>query len=165
MRDTPADAIAYSLEFQKWLGAFQFTWCAFDLTTDFAIGKFLKVTNEEAHLIVSGMTFGKKGKLLRELISRSSHPRKDVVRQAFNEASNSIDRDGIIHSYIESDAKTVSFISKNQSGTYKAKVKTFTLDEFRDAVELFVTKGDAFHRALGATPEEINEFAEAALKE
>ena len=47
------------------LGIFHSNWSAIDLYTDFAIYQFLRVTPQQAHLITSGMVFGRKARLLR----------------------------------------------------------------------------------------------------
>jgi hypothetical protein len=52
-------AVALSKEFYLALGAFHTMCSAVDLTIDFAIAKFLNVTAADAHLITSGMMFGK----------------------------------------------------------------------------------------------------------
>jgi hypothetical protein len=164
MPETPSDALAYDPDFQKWLGAFQFIWSSLDLTTDYAIFKFLKVTAEQAHLIVAGMFFGRKAKLLADLIKRSEHPNRENILRTFNEVHNSVDREWIIHSYIESERDHVTFITKKISGSYKAKSKTFTKSEFEKYVTNLTLKGDAFHRALAVDEKEFNDFADAALR-
>ncbi|WP_413992225.1 hypothetical protein ACMDCR_09130 [Labrys okinawensis] len=164
MSKVSENALIFHPEFQQRLGAFVAAWSSFDLTTDFAIWKFLNVSSVQAHLIVNGMTFGKKAKLLSDLIKRSEHPNKNNIIRAFNEARNCVDRDSIIHAYIQTDDDTVTFVTKNQSGSYKTKSKTFTLQEFKLYVDTFQMKGVYFHLAMGLSREEYATFAEASIE-
>jgi hypothetical protein len=159
------DDLIFDPEFQRVLGQFHFIWNVVDLTTDYAICKFLNVTHEQAHIIVSGMMFGKKAKLLVDLVSRSADQKKAEILGAFNYLRNNGKRDAIVHSYIDSKKDTVTFISKNPSGKYKTESLTFTLKEFAAHVAELLIKGRVFHEALGVSNEEFNAFAEAAVKE
>ena len=53
-------------EFRRALGLFYVNWATLDLTVDYAISQFLKVSAKQAHLITGGMMFGPKARALSE---------------------------------------------------------------------------------------------------
>jgi hypothetical protein len=66
-------------DFVWFLGAFFGTWATLELVTSYGIGAFLKISDEEAHILTSGMEFGRKATLLRNLAYRSEHPKKAEI--------------------------------------------------------------------------------------
>jgi hypothetical protein len=155
-------AVALSDGFYKALGAFHMMCSALDLTVDFAIAKFLNVPAADAHLITSGMMFGKKGRLLADLIGRSNNTNKAKFLGALN-AVRATRRDVLTHSYIWSDQKDVKFIERSIGGEFKAFEHAYTLDQLKSYVSDFAIKAADFHEALGVTREELRAFANAAL--
>jgi hypothetical protein len=145
------------------MGLFNGAWASFDLTTDYAIYKFLKVTPHQAHLITSGMMFGRKARLLADLIGRSDHPEKAKILGAFNKARGGNKRDVFAHGYIWSGPDTVKFIERSVSGEFKAVEHEFTLDELETHALNFILASQAFWDALGVTNDEAQAFANAAL--
>lgn len=145
------------------LGCFHVTWALTDLTTDYAIWKFLGGTPLETHIITSGMMFGRKAKLLADLIANSNHPKKSEILGAFNKVRDHNKRNIIAHSYYLFDEKNVCFVERSNSGPYNAKEHTFPMDEFEDHVAKMGDYGQAFHSAIGASRELLTEFAHAAL--
>jgi hypothetical protein len=103
--------LAITKEFATTLGYFHSVFATLDLTTDFAIFKLLNVTPNEAHLITSGMMFGRKARLLTDLIGRSNHPNKKELLRAFN-AVRGNKRDVIVHGYLWSKQIRVKFIER-----------------------------------------------------
>jgi hypothetical protein len=157
-------ALNLSDDYLVLVGLFQGAWASLELTTDYAIWKFLKVTREQAHLITSGIMFGRKARLLADLIGRSDHPNKAKILGAFNEVRGTMNkRDIFAHSYVWSDQNVVKFIDRQAGGEYKAKEHRFTLKQFRDYVLEFSLSAERFYLSLGATREEINVFGNAAL--
>ena len=146
------------------VGLFQGAWASLDLLTDYAIWKFLKVTPEQAHLITSGMMFGRKARLLADLIGRSDHPNKAEILGAFNEVRGTMNkRDIFAHSYVWSDQNLVKFIDRQAGGEYKAKEHSFTLKQFQNYVLEFSRSAARFYLSVGATRDEIDAFGDAAL--
>ena len=84
------------------LGIFHSNWSAIDLYTDFAIYNFLHVTPQQAHLITSGMVFGRKARLLDDLIRNSDDGRKQKLLEAFNKI-RAAKHDIIAHSELSLD--------------------------------------------------------------
>jgi len=76
--------IAKHTSYLQLLGIFHSNWSAIDAYTDFAIYQFLRVTPQQAHLITSGMVFGRKARLLGDLIRHSNDARKQKLMEAFN---------------------------------------------------------------------------------
>lgn len=146
------------------MGLYQGNWAALELTTDYAIYQFLDVTAEQAHLITSGMMFGRKGRLLADLIGTSKHPKKAVLLGAFNKIRGVSKRDLFAHSYLRSDKNTVTFLERLSGGSFKAKEVTFTLDEFKVHALEFATACQNFYEALEVEYPKIDAFARSALK-
>jgi hypothetical protein len=159
---TQQNRLALTPEFTRALGLFHAAHASLDLTTDFAIYKFLGVTPQQAHLITSGMMFGRKARLLADLIGRSDHENKKELLRTFN-AVRGNNRDVIAHGYIWSDSKSVKFIERSISGEFKTIEHKFSLNEFVANLDDFNNKATAFYNAFSVTFEEINAFANAAL--
>ena len=92
--------LTHDPRFQQYLGSFFAGWANIELLTSYLIGKLLKITDEEAHVVTSGMMFGTKARLLRNLLYRSNHPNKAVLTGALNRIQNSSKRDAFAHSFI-----------------------------------------------------------------
>src|SRR5262249_2400557 len=71
-------------DFVHELGWFFGAWSTFDMVTDFALGRFLNLPHQDTHLLTAGMVWGRKARLLVDLISRSSHPNKQSLLRALN---------------------------------------------------------------------------------
>jgi hypothetical protein len=157
-----ANTLPLPKEFATILGYFHAAFASLDLTTDFAIFKFLNTTPAEAHLITSGMTFGRKARLLADLTGRSDHPNKKAILSAFN-AIRGNKRYAIAHGYLWTDQTSIKFIERNISGEFKTKEHSFTPKQFFDYVLDFSEKSTEFYNSLGTSRAEINEFAKAAF--
>lgn len=159
----PQVSLARRDEFTTLFGMFHLLWLTLDLTTDYAICKFLKVTHEEGHLITSGMMFGRKARLLADLIGQSEHPNKSALLGSFNAIRGKSKRDIFAHGYLWSSPHEIRFIERSISGPFKAIEHKFTFEEFQLHCLELASNSDAFYYALGATREELNAFANAAL--
>src|ERR1700730_3783611 len=155
--------LSFRDDYTQLMGRLQSQWAALEIITDYAIGKFLKVTDGQAHLITSGMMFGRKGRLLADLIAKSDHPRKAAILGAFNKLRGMSKRDMFAHSYLRSTKDTVTFLDRSVSGEFRAEEHTFTLEEFRAYVMDFEIAIGAFQASLGATRGQFEAFAKAAL--
>jgi hypothetical protein len=156
--------IPYSstIPFQNALGIFHSNWNAIDLYTDFAIYQFLKVTPEQAHLITSGMMFGRKARLLSDLIKNSSDARKQKLLDAFGKVGKA-KREIITHSYLASGPFNVRFLERNTSNAFKAKVHDFSPQQFHEHVQFIAKSAEEFRDALEISQDELNDFVNAAL--
>jgi hypothetical protein len=150
-------------EFTQLLGLFQIYWSSLDLTIDYAICQFLKITHHQAHLITGGMMSGPKFRLLVDLIKRSDHPQRDSLRGALNKIRAIQKRDVFAHSYIESYQDSVTFLSRTVGGEYEATDHKFTEATFGAHVKEVAEVGMQFYTALGVTRDELQAFAKAAL--
>jgi hypothetical protein len=150
------------IPFNSTLGIFHQNWAAIDLYTDFAIYKFLKITPQQAHLIVSGLMFGRKARLLTDLVYHSDATNKQSILTPFN-VLRAAKREVITHSYFKSDALTLTFMERSVSGDFKATEHTYTFEEFRLHVDKTAVAIGEFAEAIEATQDEINAFVAAAL--
>jgi hypothetical protein len=157
-----APGLARSSEYLHSLGIMHFNWSVIDLYTDYAIWKFLGVTAGQAHLITSGLMFGRKARLLADLLKRSKDANRYRLIEAFN-VMQAGKRDVITHAYMGDDVDTVTFLERKASGAFKAFVHTYTLEEFRAHSNTLLEATNKFKAALGATDQELHEFAAAAL--
>ena len=160
MAKTP---LAQRPEFTQLMGLFHGYWSSLDLTIDYAICQFLKVTHHQAHLITAGMTSGPKFRLLADLIGRSDHPKRDQLLGSLNGIRAIQKRDVFAHSYIESFSDSVNFLSRTTGGTYKATKHEFTQSSFEKHILEMVKVSMQFYDALGASRADLQTFAEAAL--
>lgn len=108
------------------------------------------------------MMFGKKCRLLADLIGRSDHPSKATILEAFNKVRAG-KRDVIAHSYVWSNSTSVKFIERQSGGEFKAIVHEFGMEEFTSYVVKYAADCTKFYNLLGVTIEEIEEFANAAF--
>jgi hypothetical protein len=150
------------IPFNSTLGMFHQNWAAIDLYTDFAIYKFLKITPQQAHLIVSGMMFGRKARLLADLVHHTDLDNKSKIMGPFN-IIRAAKREIITHSYFKSDPINITFMERSVSGEFKAVEHNYTFEEFRLHVVSIADAVGEFVAALGPTQEEINDFVQAAL--
>jgi hypothetical protein len=105
-------------DYTQLMGHFQSMWGSVEVITDYAIWRFLKVTPGQAHLITSGMMFGRKARLLADLIGRSDDPKKAQILGAFNQLRGLSKRDLFAHAYVRSDGKSVTFLERSQGGEF-----------------------------------------------
>jgi hypothetical protein len=159
----PKKTAALTDEYHKLMGLFNGMWASLDLTTDYAIYKFLNVTPGQAHLITSGMMFGRKARLLADLIGHSDDPRKGQILGAFNKVRSKNMRDVFAHSYVRSGDGIVTFVDRSSSNEFKATEHKFTMVELAQHVYEFSDNVNAFWNSLGVTKPEAEEFAAAAL--
>jgi hypothetical protein len=155
------EALALNPRYLQLMGWFQSAWASIEVNTDFAICRFLGVTYEQAHLITAGMMFGRKARLLADLIAASDHPKKDAIIRAFNSVREGNKRNVFAHGYIATDKDSVTFIERT-AGKAKAKQHHFTLQEFEAHVVKFVRAGERFHDVLEIGDQELEDFASAA---
>lgn len=160
--ENPDSSLALSQEFNQYLGLFHGVWSSVDLTTDLAICRFLNVTPKEAHLITSGMMFGRKGRLLADLVGRSDHHKKSEILGVFNKIRGQSLRDVMAHSYMRSNNDTVTFVERSTSGEFKIKEHKFSLQEFKEHVLKISNYAATFYEVLGFSSVDIQEFADAA---
>jgi hypothetical protein len=152
-----------STEFRTALGAFYSTWQSVEITMDWAIGQFLKMPDEETHLLTGGMEFGRKAILLRTLVSRSDRKNKGEIIKHLSFIQNGSKRNIFAHSFCRSPNDGVIFVQRSNHGVYKATEHAFSRAEFEAHVNKFVETAQAFERELAMTRESIEKFAAAAI--
>ncbi len=144
-------------------GLFYQAWSACEVAIDMAIGKFLKIEPFQTHVLTSGMEFGRKARLLHELVKRSDHKRQGDIIRALNFLRNSTLRNVFAHSYMFTTEKTVTFLERLPGGQYKVRKHRFTLETYHDHVKKVVQVASEFEQVLGFTRSALTEFAYAAV--
>jgi hypothetical protein len=151
---------AFPPSFHEILGKFHGLWLMFDVHVDYSIGKFLRLTPDETHLLVSGTTFGQKLRLLHELIKRSDHQKKQSLLANIKILQSS-NRDNITHAYIKSNRTNVTFMYRAR-GQYKSGELAFHIDEFSEHVAKMADATIQYQNEFGAS-EELRHVAVAAI--
>jgi len=150
-------------EFNVLLDLFLGAWATFEMTVDFAIGKFLNTSHEQTHLITAGMMFGRRARLLAELVTRSDHPRKTEILGAFNKLCGMSKWEIFVHSFLQPNREEgVHFLARSANGQFKTKSPGFTKAELMDQLRAFAIAGSDFYIALGVTDADIQSFGAAA---
>jgi hypothetical protein len=163
MTEKPQPKLIFTTEFLVLLGRFHGAWCTADASIDLAIGKFLKLTPEQTHLMTAGVMSGPKCRLLADLIRRSDHQNKSKLLDALNKIRGEVKRDVLAHAYIRSSSTQVTFISRKTGSRYEARDYSFTLTEFAKHVKVLTQAAEDFDKALATTEAEFSEFIKAAM--
>ena len=155
--------LAVGRDFITLTGLFYQAWSACELAIDMAIGQFLKIEPFQTHVLTSGMEFGRKARLLHELVKRSDHKQQGDIMRALNFLRNNALRNVFAHSYTLTTEETVTFLERPPGGQYKVRKHQFTLETYRVHVKETVQAGSDFEEALGFTRSALTEFAYAAV--
>jgi hypothetical protein len=155
--------LATSDAFCAQVGRFYGIWSLAEITIDYAIGKYLKLPHEETHLLTAGTEFNRKARLLMALLKRSSEPKKADALAALKIIQNESLRNTFAHSFLAGTGNEVSFIERSRHGNYAPVEHKFSLSTFEDHVEKLYMAGMKFSEAIGATPEEMEKFSQAAF--
>lgn len=156
-----SNALALDPRFLTALGFFHSAWVTGDLAVEFGIMKFLNVEPAVAHLITQGMMFGRKSQLLRQLVKRSSHPKKREILTALRKISEG-KRDAIAHGFLRSSAGSVTFHERTRGGELQVKELKFTLEEFVQHTFGVSNAFQSLNDAIGIEEREFEGFALAA---
>src|SRR5215212_5702226 len=95
------------------LGMFHGVWLGLDVAVDYALATFLKIPHDDAHILTAGMEFGRKCRILIDLIKRSDHKKKAALIGSLRKIQAS-KRDAIAHSYLKADPTSLTFISRSR---------------------------------------------------
>jgi hypothetical protein len=156
--DPPSDVPP---DFHNLFGQFHSIWLANDALLDYAICELLGAEAADTHIILSGMMFGAKSRLLIALLKRSNHRNKSDLLDALKKIQ-AAKRDKFAHSYLALDKENVLFIERALYGDYAVIEHKFTAQEFRQHVADFILAAQKFQNALGADGEELLAFVKAA---
>jgi len=155
--------VATDHRFLLWLGYFHSMWASLELVLCYGIGKFLKMPDEQCHVVTSGMEFGRKITLLRNVVYRSDDPQKQQIIGVLGKIQNESKRNVFAHSFITSDNNTVTFVERSRGGDYKVTRHEFSLAEFYGHVESFGTHAETLTYLLVPKYEDFQRFADAAF--
>jgi len=146
-------------------GLFHSVFGSLDVAVDLGIGKFLRLTAHETHLLTTGVDFGRRLQLLIGLAEHHNHPNKKAIISALKKIQDEAKRNAFAHSFLSSDETTVTFIYRHRERPLEAKRYKFTGPEFQKHVYAFIEAAQAYQTALGVTGEEYRDFADAVIKE
>jgi hypothetical protein len=135
--DPPADTPP---DFYNLFGQFHAVWLANDTLLDYAICQLLGIQAEDTHIIVSGMMFGAKSRLLLALLKKSNHKNKASLTDALKKIQ----------------------AARALYGEYGLVEHRFTAQELRQHVADFIRATQQFQNALGADNDELLAFVRAA---
>ncbi|HLL26366.1 MAG TPA: hypothetical protein VKT73_01770 [Xanthobacteraceae bacterium] len=156
-------SLLFDERFLWFLGAFHGAWSSLELVTSYGIKKFLNISDEQAHILTSGMEFGRKAILLRNLAYRSEDPKRKTIIQLVAKLQNESKRNVFAHAFMISNESAVTFIDRTRGGDYEATKHVFTLKEFADHVTSVTATAKELHAALDLNDEILHRFAMAAL--
>jgi hypothetical protein len=146
------------------LGWFHSTWLSTELSVDYLIHKFLRISKTQAHHLLAGMEAGRKMRLLEGLLQRSDHKNKSTLIAQLRKIQNESMRNVFAHSLIWSDEHTVTFLNRHFGQRYEAKEHKFNIIRFRMHVTDFIKNAVAFYEAAEISYTDIQSFGHAALK-
>ena len=155
--------LAFDDRFLHFFGMFHGMWASMELMLCYGITKFLNIPAQEGHVLTSGMEFGRKITLLRNLVYRSNDPNKRKIMALLGKIQNESKRNVFAHSFITSDATSLTFIERSRGGDYKVIRHQYTLREFVGHVDNFVSAAAELEKLVGVTPTELHRFADAAF--
>jgi hypothetical protein len=158
------DDLIFSTDFLKLFGAFHAIWAKTDSTVDCLIGKILKINSHQTHIITSGLEFGRKARLLIELLKVSDHKNKSKLIGFLNKLRNVPKRNVFAHSYILSSRDFVTFIERSGGSDYVVKSHKYTLKEFLEHVHRFAELNLNFGLAANISEREHQEFLIALFR-
>ena len=92
------DASGFPRDFHRLLGLFHSIWLSVDPLIDFQIGKLLNSNYIDTHILTAGMEFGRKLRILIDLLKRSDLKNKDVLIESLRMLQQSR-RENITHAY------------------------------------------------------------------
>ena len=115
----------------------------------------------DTHIILSGMMFGSKIRLLLALLKRSNHKKKAELLAAIGKIQAS-KRNEFAHSYLGLDKENILFIERTKGNKYDIVEHQFTAQEFRQHVADFIKATQAFQNALAPDDAELLKFVKAA---
>ncbi len=156
--------VSQSIDFLHDLGLFYSIWSNIDLVVDYAITQFLNVSDESGHLLTAGTMFGRKARLLADLVARSDHPQKARILGAINAIRGGSKRDVFAHGYILSNDEIVTFVERKPNDKQSGGIPhSFTLAEFSSHVRKVITSYSELWDALDKPSDGVKAFAQASL--
>lgn len=147
------------------LGGFHGAWSSLEVLLSYSIGHTLNIPVNETHMLTSGMEFGRKATLLRNLIHRGDRKNKAQIIGLIGRLQNESLRNVFAHGMITSSRDTVTFIDRSRHGDYRTTKHVFTLKQFIDHVVEVGEIAANLQVALGVPQQEIHDFVMAALND
>jgi hypothetical protein len=126
----PSKSLLFQNHFLTSYGAFYAMWATIELILSYGITKYLNISEEDGHIVTSGMEFGRKITLLRNLVYKSKNPNKKKLISVLSKIQNESKRNVFAHSFVTSTEPTVTFVERSRGGDYKVTRHPYTDKEF-----------------------------------
>jgi hypothetical protein len=155
------EAPGFPRDFHRLLGLFHSIWLSVDPMIDFMIGRLLGADHIDTHVLTAGLEFGRKLRILIDLLKRSDILNKDILVESLRTLQQSR-RDNITHAYIATSPTTLVFNYRSRGGDFTANRLSFSIRGFEDHVERMIKAAQAFQNATGFSEAEFDAFIAAA---
>lgn len=146
-------------------GLFHAAFSALDLAIDVAIGRFLKLSHAEAHLVTVGVEMGRRMQLLINLADHSNHPNKAEIVRLMKAIQDDSRRNAFTHGFMGTNEETVTFFYRNRDKPLEAREYQYSSDGFQKHVATFLELASKLQSALGITSADFVEFAATVIKD
>lgn len=115
------------------LGNFIVAWSIFDQVIDVSIYKHLGVTPRQAAIMLAGIGFEKKVKILRSLINESETPNKEAIA-AIREIMGLARRNVLLHASIWNGKNTMEFYRMDTDQRLEVKHAIHDFNSFQNSL-------------------------------
>jgi len=142
-------------------GAFMALWSEFEFILEVKIAALAGMEPLKASIVLGGLSFGNKPKILYSLLSLSSDTTTaPKVRAVINAAR----RNALVHSVVasEPDLTEIGFVTREVGNTYKVRENRFTADSFHKHFLEFRRLYYEATDALGITVEAAEQYGRTA---
>jgi hypothetical protein len=154
--------LANNDRFQQLLGRFNVIWSIVDFESSLVLGNLLGLSHEQTHLLTTKMPFNVKANLIRALLRPQKTDKARAIATAINKIQNQSKRNVFAHSYIMSNATSVTFIDRSVDAELVVSAHVFTLPEFETHVANLAVAAKEFGEAHAFTQEQMEAFSAAA---
>jgi hypothetical protein len=136
--------LASDPDFLRHYGMFHAVFSSLDAMVDLGIGKLLRLTPAETHLLTVGLDFGRRVQILIDIAEHNDHQNKTAMISALKKIQAESRRNAFAHSFISSSATTVTFNYRHREKSLDPKQYTYTGPEFQEALGVDIEEFDAF---------------------
>jgi hypothetical protein len=155
------EAPGFPKDFHRLLGLFHSIWLSVDPLIDFQIGRLLNSDLVDTHILTAGMEFGRKLRILIDLLKRSDLKNKAALIESLRVLQRAR-RENITHAYIATSPTTLVFNYRSRGGEFTASRLSFSIKGFEDHVQKMIRAAQAFQNGLAVPVSEFDEFIAAA---
>jgi hypothetical protein len=144
------------------LGGFYVAWSAVQPTIDIGIGDTLKLSDQDCHILTTGIDLTKKVLLLKQLMSQGQNAKKAEINRCLNIILNESKRNIIAHSYIQTSGDdSVIFLEKGIKDGYSSTRHEFTIEKFYAHTQKIADACSSLEKLLGVDSARLTAFLAA----